>query len=93
MHCLRRDVRVTNVVDFGIFVKIVPGESGLVHRTQLAIGDDPVEDYFEIGDTVDVEVLAYRNGRYSLALKEEELHSKDTEEERNRGFSVSAASE
>lgn len=61
------------MVDFGIFVRIAPGTSGLVHRSQLGIDDEAVEEYFEVGWRVDVEIIAVNpNNRYSLRLVEDE---------------------
>ena len=47
-----------NVADFGVFVKVGPGVKGMVHRSELVIGeDDAVADKFQVGDRIDVKVL------------------------------------
>ena len=64
-----RNCRITNVVDFGIFVRLEPGVSGLVHRSQMGIDDEPVGDYFEVGERVDVEVATVsQDNKLSLIL-------------------------
>ena len=61
-----------NVVDFGIFVRIGPGVSGLVHRSQMDIGNDDVGDYFLIGERVDVEVVTVSpDGKYGLRFTDD----------------------
>lgn len=78
---LCRDCRITNVVDFGIFVRIAPGTSGLVHWSQLGIEDEAVEEYFEVGWRVDVEIVAVNpNNRYSLRLVEDKESQMKSEE-------------
>ena len=64
---------MTNIMDFGIFVKLGPGASGLVHRSELGLDSEPLGDYFEVGDLVAVEVKSYQNGRYSLALLDDDV--------------------
>ena len=64
---------MTNIMDFGIFVKLGPGASGLVHRSELGLDSEPLEDYFEAGDLVAVQVKSYQNGRYSLTLLDDDV--------------------
>ena len=64
---------MTNIMDFGIFVKLGPGASGLVHRSELGLDGEPLEDYFEVGDLVAVQVKSYQNGRYSLTLLDDDV--------------------
>jgi small subunit ribosomal protein S1 len=66
--------RITNVVDFGLFVEVVPGVEGLVHVSDLSWTekiDDPAEHY-AVGDTVEVVVLEVDvdAGRVSLGVKQ-----------------------
>ena len=64
---------MTKIAEFGIFVRLGPGASGLVHRSELGLDDEPLEDYFEVGDLVAVEVKAFQDGRYSLALLDDDV--------------------
>ncbi len=67
------------MVDFGIFVRIAPGISGLVHRSKMDIGKQPMEDYFEIGERVDVEVATIsQNGKIDLSLLDD-MYDSDSE--------------
>lgn len=47
--------KVTNVVDFGVFVEVLPGLSGLIHRSHINCGgrDNPYE-FFSPGQIVDL---------------------------------------
>ncbi len=58
--------RVTNVVDYGVFVEIAPGVRGLVHRSRLGTGEDPAK-VARKGDRMLVEILEIdEEGRYKL---------------------------
>ena len=78
-----RDARITHVVEFGIFVRLGPGVSGLVHRSQMDIGADPVEDYFEEGERVDVKVaIVNPDGKINLDLLDDMYDSDESEQVR-----------
>ena len=64
---------MTNVMEFGIFGKRGPGASGLGHRSPPGLDNEPLEDYFEVGDMVAVEVASYQNGRYNLMLLDDDV--------------------
>lgn len=58
--------RVTNVVDYGIFVEIAPGVRGLVHRSRLGTNEDPAK-VAKKGDRMLVEIVEIdEEGRYKL---------------------------
>ena len=68
------------MVDFGIFVRIAPGVSGLVHRSQMDIANQPVGDYFEVGERVDVEVSTVSpEGKISLSFLDD-MYDSDSEQ-------------
>lgn len=78
-----RNCRITNVVEFGIFVRLGPGVSGLLHRSQMDIGGQPVEDYFEVDERVDVEVAnVNQDNKISLRLLDDMYDSDDSEQVR-----------
>lgn len=61
--------RVVNIQPFGAFVEILPGKDGLLHISHIAQGRvNAVEDYLNIGDEVEVEVLEVdpKSGKMSL---------------------------
>jgi polyribonucleotide nucleotidyltransferase len=55
-------------VDFGLFVELVPGVEGLLHKSKLN-GKNP-EDFNE-GDKIKVKVLSQSGFKIELALVEE----------------------
>jgi polyribonucleotide nucleotidyltransferase len=58
--------KVTNVVDYGIFVEIAPGVRGLVHRSRLGTNEDPTK-VAKKGDRMLVEIVEIgEEGRYKL---------------------------
>ncbi|GAX88136.1 polyribonucleotide nucleotidyltransferase [Lebetimonas natsushimae] len=59
--------KVTRVVDFGLFVELVPGVEGLLHKSKLN-GKNP-EDFNE-GDKIKVKVLSQSGFKIELALVE-----------------------
>lgn len=66
--------KITNVVDFGLFVEIRPGVEGLVHVSDLS-WTDRIEDpsaHYTIGDDVEVKVLDIDvdAGQASLGIKQ-----------------------
>lgn len=64
--------RVVKIMDFGIFVEIMPGQEGLVHVSEMA--DTRVEhpgDVVKEGDTVTVKLVAVDDrGRLVLSMKQ-----------------------
>lgn len=65
------DAKVVTIKDYGAFVDIVPGVSGLVHVSEIS--EDRVNDvteYLSEGDTVRVKVVEVdRMGRLKLSIK------------------------
>jgi polyribonucleotide nucleotidyltransferase len=59
--------KVTRIVDFGLFVELLPGVEGLLHKSKLN-GKNP-ED-FNVGDTVKVKVLSQSGFKIELSLVE-----------------------
>lgn len=64
--------RVVKIMDFGVFVEIMPGHEGLVHVSEMA--DKRVEhpsDVVSEGDTVNVKLVAVDDrGRLVLSMKQ-----------------------
>jgi polyribonucleotide nucleotidyltransferase len=63
---------VTRIVDFGAFVRVLPGKEGLLHISQIAHERvENVADYLEEGQTIEVKALEVDNrGRIKLSRKE-----------------------
>jgi polyribonucleotide nucleotidyltransferase len=82
--------RVSEIVDFGAFVEILPGKDGLLHVSEIAHGFvKNVRDYLKEGDPVTVKVLAVNEGKISLSKKalESAPEGVDTRDDRDGGFS------
>ncbi|HEV2412440.1 MAG TPA: polyribonucleotide nucleotidyltransferase [Candidatus Saccharimonadales bacterium] len=66
------NARVVKIMDFGVFVEIMPGREGLVHVSEMA--DKRVEhpaDMVKEGDTVNVKLVAIDDrGRLVLSMKQ-----------------------
>lgn len=63
-------VKVTGIVDFGLFVDLGDGLEGLAHISEVAwerIAD--LKQRFKIGDELEAMVLAVDRGRVSLSIK------------------------
>lgn len=63
--------KVTDIMNYGVFVKLDGGKSGLVHISEVS--RDYVEDIhtvLNVGDTVKVKVLSIDdNGKIALSIK------------------------
>jgi len=62
---------VTRLMNFGVFVAVLPGKEGLVHISQLAPGRvEKVEDVVKVGDEIMVKVVEIDSqGRVNLSRK------------------------
>jgi S1 RNA binding domain protein len=66
--------KVFKIVQFGAFVKLTDGSSGLVHISEISDGYvQDVKDYLEIGMDVNVVILSTEaDGRRKLSIKKAE---------------------
>lgn len=64
--------KVTAIKEYGAFVSLVPGRSGLVHISQIASEYvKNVEDYLTVGDSIKVKIIDISDsGKISLSIKE-----------------------
>ncbi len=74
--------KVTRLMNFGVFVEILPGKDGMIHISELAdYRVDKVEDIAKVGDELTVKVIEIDNqGRINLsrrALLEKSPHSQE----------------
>jgi polyribonucleotide nucleotidyltransferase len=61
---------VDDVVDFGAFVEILPGKTGLLHVSEISKEYiEKVEDHLKAGDAVRVKVIGKDRGKISLSKK------------------------
>ncbi len=63
--------KVTRLMNFGVFVEILPGKDGLIHISELAdYRVDKVEDVAKVGDKFTVKVIEVDNqGRINLSRR------------------------
>lgn len=66
-----KDCRVVSILDFGIFVEILPGREGLVHVSELSEKRvEKVTDFIKEGEKVAVKLVAIdEKGRLNLSMK------------------------
>lgn len=62
---------VTGMKEFGAFVKMINGQEGMVHISELAdFRVEKVEDYLKLGQVVPVKVVKIENGKIGLSIKQ-----------------------
>ncbi|MBG9656396.1 S1 domain-containing RNA-binding protein [Cytobacillus firmus] len=62
--------KVTGITNFGAFVELPGGTTGLVHISEVAdsyVKD--VNDHLKVGDEVTVQVLSEKEGKIALSIK------------------------
>ena len=64
--------KVTGVEDYGIFLSLKNGESGLIHISEISHSFvRNVNDYANSGDVLEAKVISIEaNGHYKLSIKE-----------------------
>lgn len=77
--------KITGITNFGVFVDLGEGKSGLVHISEVArsyVND--IKEFVKIGDTVKMKVLTIgEDSKISLSIKKA-LEPEKTEERRER---------
>ena len=62
--------KITGITNFGAFVELPGGSTGLVHISEVAdsyVKD--VNDHFKVGDLIEVKVLSEKDGKIALSIK------------------------
>ncbi|HWO96508.1 MAG TPA: S1 domain-containing RNA-binding protein [Bacillus sp. (in: firmicutes)] len=62
--------KVTGITNFGAFVELPGGSTGLVHISEVAdsyVKD--INDHLKVGDEVEVKVLSEKDGKMALSIK------------------------
>lgn len=74
--------KVESIKDFGAFVKLENGVSGLVHISQISLNRIKTpEDVVKVGDEVKVKVIGVKDGKLKLSMKAlEEVPEEEKEE-------------
>lgn len=83
--------KITGITNFGVFLDIGEGKSGLVHISEVArsyVND--INEFVKVGDAVKMKVLSIgEDGKISLSIKraleneKQEHHSRERKERRN----------
>jgi S1 RNA binding domain protein len=76
---------VTGITNFGAFIKLVNGETGLCHISEVSseyVKD--VKSHLKIGQEVEVKVIKVESGKLSLSIKACEKQSEKKEVEVKR---------
>ncbi|HEX6593221.1 MAG TPA: S1 domain-containing RNA-binding protein [Bacillota bacterium] len=81
--------KVTGITNFGAFVELKEGTTGLVHISEVAdkfVKD--INDYLSIGETVKVKVInVEKDGKIGLSIKKaKDRRRQQSERERNESF-------
>ncbi|MBQ1277217.1 MAG: S1 RNA-binding domain-containing protein [Thermoguttaceae bacterium] len=86
--------RVTNLMAFGAFVELAPGVEGLVHISEICYKRiAQVSDALQVGDFVDVQILAIDREKRKISLSIKRLGPDPREEAKRQRDAESAAAE
>ncbi|MDR1466812.1 MAG: S1 RNA-binding domain-containing protein [Oscillospiraceae bacterium] len=74
------DGKVTGITNFGAFVELSGGETGMVHISEVAVRFvNHIKDFLSEGQEVKVKVIGIlENGKISLSIKQVEEKNNDT---------------
>lgn len=77
--------KVETIKDYGAFINIGEGVTGLLHVSQISTKRIKTPaDVMKVGDTVKVQVIAVKDGRISLSMKSLAADKAEKEEHRER---------
>lgn len=63
--------KVTGITNFGAFVELGTGETGLVHISEVADAYvEDIKDYLKLEEVVKVKVINIRDGKIGLSIKQ-----------------------
>ncbi len=63
--------KVTGITNFGAFVELEGGVTGLVHISEVALEYvKDIKDHLKVGDTVKVKVLSVEKNKIALSIKQ-----------------------
>lgn len=78
--------KVTGITNFGAFVELAEGKTGLVHISEVAdayVHD--IKDYLKENDTVKVKIINMRDGKIGLSIRQVNGGSGNADGGRPRG--------
>ena len=63
--------KVTGITNFGAFVELAPGTTGLVHISEVAdVYVKDIKDFVQLNDQVKVKILSMQNGKIGLSIRQ-----------------------
>jgi S1 RNA binding domain protein len=77
--------KVTGITNFGAFVELGNGQTGLVHISEVA--DDYVQDinaYLKLNDLVKVRILSVKDGKIGLSIRKVESVTRERTRRNNK---------
>lgn len=76
--------KVTGITNFGAFVDLGEGQTGLVHISEVSNGYvKDIHDVLKVGETVTVKVMADHDGKISLSIRQAANHPHKEHHERH----------
>jgi S1 RNA binding domain protein len=65
------DGKVTGITNFGAFVELSPGTTGLVHISEVAdVYVKDIKDFVQLNDIVKVRILSMKDGKIGLSIRQ-----------------------
>jgi len=63
--------KVTGITNFGAFVELSPGLTGLVHISEVAdVYVKDIKDFIQLNDQVKVKILSMQDGKIALSIRQ-----------------------
>src|SRR5690554_7669334 len=65
------DGKVTGITNFGAFIELSPGVTGLVHISEVAdVYVKDIKDFVKINDLIKVKILSMQDGKIGLSIRQ-----------------------
>jgi S1 RNA binding domain protein len=80
--------KVTGITNFGAFVELPDGSTGLVHISEVAdnyVKD--INDHLKVGDQIEVKVINVKDGKIGLSIKKAKDRPEPTQRPQSNSYS------
>ena len=61
-------MKIKSVTDFGVFVELDGGIDGLIHHSEINVGDGAIQDLYKEGEEVTVSISGMDSERERISL-------------------------
>ena len=80
--------KVTGITNFGAFVELPEGKTGMVHISEVAsVYVKEIKDFVTVGQTVKVKILTIgEDGKISLSIKRAQENAQETQQPRENKY-------